>query len=454
MSLLESLYNAAVHLLRPLLPAFGAASPKVAAAVEGRRTAAGAIAAWAEHERDPFRPLLWLHAASAGELAGAIPVIDLVRRRTPGIQLVVTYSSPSAEEVIEELAADYAGYPPLETRTACREAIESVRPDALVFAKLDAWPGLTGVAAEKGVPLGMINATVRPSSTRLRGPGRQLLAPSYRRLDAVGAVAEEERARLEMLGTRREAIVVTGDASFERSLDRVTRARESLLSSGPRLPSSEAGSVRLVAGSTWPEDERVLIETAAALRASRTEPHPRLDLVLVPHEPDPGAIARIRGLCASHLGTEPRLWSQLSHEDEEAGGGHSSPAPLVIDGVGFLADLYLESEIAWVGGGAGGEGLHSVVEPAAAGIPVLFGPVQDRWEARELVRYGAAVEVAPDEAAPIIGSLLEDPTRRLEMGRIARDFVEGGRGAAQASADLVAELMARRGRGREDGPRT
>ena len=119
MSLLESLYNAAVHLLRPLLPAFGAASPKVAAAVEGRRTAAGAIAAWAEHERDPFRPLLWLHAASAGELAGAIPVIDLVRRRTPGIQLVVTYSSPSAEEVIEELAADYAGYPPLETRAAC-----------------------------------------------------------------------------------------------------------------------------------------------------------------------------------------------------------------------------------------------------------------------------------------------------------------------------------------------
>ena len=73
MSLLENLYNVAVNALRPLLPAVGAASPKVSAAVEGRRAAASDIARWAERERDPFRPLLWLHGSSAGELAGAYP---------------------------------------------------------------------------------------------------------------------------------------------------------------------------------------------------------------------------------------------------------------------------------------------------------------------------------------------------------------------------------------------
>lgn len=453
MSLLESLYNAAVHLVRPLLPAFGAASPKVAAAVEGRRAAAAAIATWAERARDPFRPLLWLHGASAGELAGAIPVVDLVRRSHPEIQLLVSYSSPSAEAVARELDADYAGYPPLETRAACREAIHGARPDALVFAKLDAWPGLTGAAADAGVPIGMINATVRPTSTRLRGPGRQLLVPSYGRMDAVGAVAEDERIRLEMLGTRPETITVTGDASFERSLDRIARAREDLARSGPRLLVAPVGTVRLVAGSTWPEDERILIEAAAALAARPNGSTLRLDLVLVPHEPDAEAVARIRDLCLGHLGREPRLWSRREEGAADTASEDLPEAPLVIDAVGFLADLYLEAEIAWVGGGAGGEGLHSVVEPAAAAIPVLFGPVQDRWEARELARRGAALEVTPDGAAKAIGELLGDPSRRLEMGRMAREFVESGRGAAAASAELVSGLIDRaREHGKRAGP--
>ena len=251
-------------------------------------------------------------------------------------------------------------------------------------------------------------------------------------------MAEDERERLEMLGTPPASITVTGDASFERSLDRVERARETLVASDPRLPPTPADAGRLVAGSTWPEDERILIEAAGSL-ADRRPTGPRLDLVLVPHEPDREAIERIRHMCIDRLGLEPSLWSHNASED--AGDPH---APLVIDAVGFLADLYLEAELAWVGGGIGGEGLHSVVEPAAAAVPILFGPVQDRWEARELVRHGAALEVEPDEAAPAIGSLLDDPARRLEMGQIGREFVEGGRGAAEASAELIVRLISKR----------
>jgi len=435
-SLLENLYNVAVNALRPLLPAFGAASPKVSAAVEGRRAAAGDIVRWAERERDPFRPLLWLHGSSAGELAGAIPVVDRVRAERPDLQLLVSYSSPSAESVLEELAADYAGYPPLETMAACREALERSRPDAMVFAKLDAWPALTRAAAELEIPLGMINATVRPSSSRLRGPGRQLLVPSYGRLDAVGAVSEEEVERLELLGTRKEAIRVTGDASFERALERVDRARQASSGSGRRLPDGTSGQVRLCAGSTWPEDERVLVEAMAVLTASRQTDADDLELILVPHEPDASAVKRIRDLCMEHLGVEPRLWSA-----GPASPGSEMPPPLIVDAVGFLAELYLECDLAWVGGGVGGEGLHSVVEPAAAGLPVLFGPVYDRWEARQMVQRGIAVEAEPDLAPSILSGLVGDPGRRAEMGGEARSYVESGRGATEASARLVMGLL-------------
>lgn len=442
MSLLENLYNVAVNALRPLLPAFGAASPKVSAAVEGRRAAAGSIARWAERDRDPFRPLLWLHGSSAGELAGAIPVVDRVRAEKPDLQLLVTYSSPSAESVLDELGADYAGYPPLETMTACRGAIESSRPDAMVFAKLDAWPALTRAAAEMEIPLGMINATVRPSSSRLRGPGRQLLVPSYGRLDGVGAVSEEEIQRLELLGTRTETIRVTGDASFERALARVDLAREVSSASGRRLPVATAGRVRLCAGSTWPEDERVLIEAMAALSSSgRDAEEEGLDLVLVPHEPDPSAVGRILDLCVEHLGVEPRLWSTLSDPAPEASSRSGDPPPLIVDAVGFLAELYLECDLAWVGGGVGGEGLHSVVEPAAAGLPVMFGPVYDRWEARQMVERRIAVEAEPDDVPSVLSALLRDPIRRSDMGAEGRRYVESGRGATEASARLVMDLL-------------
>ena len=109
--------------------------------------------------------------------------------------------------------------------------------------------------------------------------------------------------------------------------------------------------------------------------------------------------------------------------------------------MGFLAELYLECDLAWVGGGIGGEGLHSVVEPAAAGLPVLFGPVYDRWEARQMVRKGIGLEVEPDLVPSILSGLAGDPGRRTDMGAEARLYVESGRGATEASARLLVGLL-------------
>jgi 3-deoxy-D-manno-octulosonic-acid transferase len=263
--------------------------------------------------------------------------------------------------------------------------------------------------------------------------------PSYGRLDAVGAVSTDEVDRLVTLGTGPETIRVTGDAAFERALAIVDLARDSRSPGERRLPAKTAGQVRLCAGSTWPEDERVLIESLATLIGSGEVEG--LELILVPHEPDKAAVNRIRGLCGQHLGVEPRLWSARSASEVETIAGTRTPVPLIVDAVGFLAQLYLECDLAWVGGGVGGEGLHSVVEPAAAGLPVVFGPVHDRWEAREMAERGIAVEAEPDLVPSVLASLLGDPSRRAEMGAAARRYVEGGRGATESSARLVMDLL-------------
>lgn len=424
MTLSDVLYSLGWYTIRPLLGLAGLFSTKLAQAVRGRESAALLLRSWAEGAAGSG-PVLWLHGASAGEIAGSAPVMAELRRRMPDLRLVVTYSSPSGRPAAERLEPAHHGFVPLDLRSHTDRAVDAVRPAALVYAKYDVWPNLTRSAREMDVPVVLINATVRSGSHRLRQPGRAVMSRAYRSLDAVGAVSEEDRARLEALGARAESIEVTGDAAVDQAVARLDRARGHPL----RLPARAPGVVRLVAGSTWAEDDAVLTEVVAQLGA--------VELVLVPHEPTAETVERIRGQVERHMDAAPRLFSELDGRNAPAARPGVAPPPLIVDAVGVLAELYGEGDIGYVGGGLAGTGLHSVVEPAAAGIPVLFGTRHDRWEAQGLLSVGAAREVDATSLYATLVSLL-DPDRRRRMGRAAAEWVDAHAGAGASGADLIA----------------
>ncbi len=428
MKLPDVLYSLGWYTIRPLLALAGLFSTKLAEAVKGRESAADRMRAWAAEAAADAGPLLWLHGASAGELAGAVPVVAKLRRKFPAFRLLVTYSSPSGRAAAARLEPAYAGFVPLDLRAHTDRAMAAVQPTALVYAKYDVWPNLTRSARAAGLPVALINATVRPGSRRLRHPGKAVLAEAYRSLSAVGAVSEKDRRRLEELGARPEAISVTGDAAFDQALARLDGAKDRSL----RLPARAPGVTRLIGGSTWGEDDAVLVEAVAELRS--------VELVLVPHEPSSGTVERIRERIELRMRTSPRLYSELDAESTPVVQPGVAPPPLIVDAVGFLAELYREGDIAYVGGGLAGKGLHSVVEPAAAGLPVLFGGRHDRWEADGLLRVGAAREVDGASLYPTLVSLL-DAGRRRRMGRAAAEWVRGRAGADRAAAELVAGLI-------------
>jgi len=423
------LYRAVAHTGVALVPAIGLASEKVARSHRGRLGAVERFAAWGRQHRDHARPLIWLHAPSVGEGLQAESVLKVLRHRHPDWQFAYTWFSPSAEAFGRRLPVDVADYLPYDLRGAADAVIGALRPSALVFSKLDLWPELATRAAGRGVKVVMVAATVAPGSGRLRWPVRTLLQPGYACLGAAGAISADDAGRLARLGVPVPRVRVTGDPRFDSVLHKVAAVSRT----DPLLRFGGRGT--LVAGSTWPGDEEVVLDAFARLHVHR----PDARLILVPHEPTEAHLVPIeRRAAALGLPAPVRL------------GKAAGPTPfLLVDRVGVLAALYGAGGMAYVGGGFGRAGLHSVLEPAAWGIPVAFGPRWQRSRDAGLLLEGGGGEALAafgvEEAGEALHTLwhewLRNEPRRSTQGQAARAVVESGRGAALASAALVEEAL-------------
>jgi 3-deoxy-D-manno-octulosonic-acid transferase len=321
---------------------------------------------------------------------------------------------------------DFADYLPFDTATDARTALDALQPRALVFSKLDVWPTLTREAALRRVRLGLISATLPAESGRRSRLGAALLRDAYARLEAVGAIDEEDADRLAELGVRESVITVTGDTRY----DQVWARAQGVDPAAPLLAALRSDRPTLVAGSTWPADENVLL---SAWRAVRWR-FPQVRLVIAPHEPTTAHVTAIERWAADSSVRMARL------DSSDAG----RTDVVIIDRVGVLGDLYALADVAFVGGGFHSAGLHSVLEPAAFGVPVLFGPrFNSSRDARLLLRCGGGTAVASrGELSARLERWLTQPEERREAGAQARALVHGGLGAAERSVALVERLLA------------
>jgi 3-deoxy-D-manno-octulosonic-acid transferase len=398
---------------------------KMAASLVGRRGLLARFAAWGAAHRDPARPLVWLHAPSVGEGLQARPVIDLLRQRRPDVQVVYTHFSSSAAAFASRVGADFADYLPFDTRRGARTVMDAIRPSVLVFSKLDVWPVLVDEAVRRGIPVAMIAATLAEGSARRGAIARALLTDAYASMRAVGAVDEADAARLVTLGVDRACVRVTGDTRYDQvwaraeAVDRTSSLLAPLVSTRPTL----------VAGSTWPSDEQVLED---AWRQLRTKV-PTARLVIAPHETTEAHLAAIEAWTARAALRTARLGAPDA--------GHADV--VVVDRVGVLGDLYALADVAYVGGGFHSAGLHSVIEPAAFGAPVLFGPrCTDSRDAGLLIAaQGGRAAANAQELGAALAGWLPDAAARADAGRRAREMVHAGIGAAERSYELVKALL-------------
>jgi 3-deoxy-D-manno-octulosonic-acid transferase len=417
-------YQLAIGAMRGLVAAAAPFSGRARAASAGRADTWRRLAAW---RRPPGRLVLF-HASSAGEARQTEAVLRRLRDLQPSATFAFTWFSPSATPTAESIPADFRGFLPWDGAADIARFLDALAPDLIVVTKLDVWPQLVLSSSVRRIPLALVAAAVRPGSSRLRWPAREATRRIYAAFDLIAAVSAEDAGRLTTLGARPARQVVTGDPRVDSVLDRLAGTPPPDLPPGAGRPGPT-----LVAGSTWPRDEAVLLDAWAIVRQVR----PEARLVLVPHRPEAGTRARL-ARAASRRGVPPPSVSG------------SAEAPLtVIDRVGSLAWAYGSGTLAYVGGGFGRAGLHSVLEPAAWGIPVVTGPrYRESRDAAILARSGGLVPVgsvggsAASELAEIWSRLLARADEREARGLAARRLVDEERGAADRTAALLEPYLA------------
>lgn len=373
---------------------------------------------------------LWLHAVSVGEVNLLASLIDRIAREKPGWECVVSTTTKTgialARKKYPHLSVFYC---PLDFSWAVRTAVQRIRPSVLVLAELELWPNLVRAAREGGARVAVINGRLSEHSFRGYRRVRPLVARLLARIDLVAAQDETYAGRFRQLGAREESVQVTGSMKYDGAeTDRNNPATRRLR----ELAGLADDDVVFLAGSTQEPEESLALAAYRQLR----EAHPRLRLILVPRHPDRfPPVARL-------LDESGLVWQRRTALDHE--GPNPDARVLLVDAMGELGAWWGTAQIAFVGGSMGSRGGQNMIEPAAYGAAVCFGPNTRNFRdivATMLAHDAAVVVHNGEELTAFVRRSLESPGEAAAPGQRARSLVAQQLGATDRTLRLLSALV-------------
>ncbi|MFQ5792162.1 MAG: 3-deoxy-D-manno-octulosonic acid transferase [Acidobacteriota bacterium] len=367
------------------------------------------------------RVSIWVHAVSVGEVVAARTLIPLLRESFPGKPVFVSVTTQTGRQVADRQLreADGVFYCPFDWRFVVRRVVERIRPCALFVMETEIWPHLLRVCHESGAATFLVNGRISDRSY----PRYRFIRPFMRRflrhVDCFCMQSARYADRVIDLGADPDRVKVTGSLKFDAAVPEIAQAAEAA-----RLVPS--GRPVLLAGSTLAPEEEILLETFVALRKER----PDLFLILAPRHPE--RFDEVAELAASRTLQLVRR-SSLERSPNEAD-------VMLLDTLGELASLYSSADVVFMGGSLAPWGGHNVIEPAAVGKPVVFGPHMSNFReiASTLLEGKAAMQVENrEELRNALRRLFDDPSLRACLGDKARRLVEANRGAGRKTMALA-----------------
>lgn len=376
---------------------------------------------------------IWVHAVSVGEVLAARPLLGDLRDRYPTLKIFLSTTTRSGQELARRQVADVDGvfYFPFDWAWTVRRTLDLVRPRLLVMVETEIWPNLLREGRRRGVRTVLVNGRISHRSF----PRYRLVRPFFRRvladIDRLCAQGDETARRLVALGADPAHVVVTGSLKFDalQALPVADRGPGRVLRFF-RLP---AGRPVLVAGSTLKGEEEIVIRAFNRFRS--TTAGARALLILAARHPE--RFDDVERLCRSE-GLVTMRRSALPIDSEP----HADA--IVLDSIGELAQLYQVATVVFVGGSLVPAGGHNILEPAACGKPILFGPHMENFGeiAEMFLANGAARQVMSErDLGEAVQELMSDPVQRASVGAAARALVEVNRGARTKTMAVIEALL-------------
>lgn len=399
------LYNAGIQVYQFLIWTVSFRNPKAKKWLSGRKNLFERL----QKELVPGNGLLWFHVSSLGEFEQARPVIEGVKKHFPGYRILLTFFSPSGYELRKDYPlADYVCYLPLDTPRNAKRFLDIVKPDKVFFVKYEFWFNFLTELKKREIPTYLFSALFRPSQFFFKPWGKWF----RKAFSAYTHIFVQNQSSWDILQKFKfKNVSINGDTRLDR-VAQIARAASDL----PKVEKFCGTKQVIVAGSTWPDDEALFLNYVNECT------HP-IKFVVAPHEVNEKSLERI----TTALKRPYVLYSAESTSEEI-----ENAEVLIVDGYGYLVSVYRYAKIAYIGGGFS-TGIHSILEPAVYGMPVVFGPDYHKFhEALEMLRLGAAHTIANyEELYLLLESYLTDPAKLAMESHSASQYVESNRGATE-----------------------
>lgn len=352
----------------------------------------------------------WFHCASLGEYEQGLPVFKVLRDKYPLHKIVLTFFSPSGYEIRKNTdVADIVVYLPMDTKVNAKRFLNIVHPELTIFVKYDIWPNYLIELKKRNLRAILISALFRNNQSYFKPLG-SMMRNALSAFEHIFVQNEDSKKLLESINFNN--VTVAGDTRFDRVSNQLKIDNKLTF-----IEEFKQDKLCVVVGSSWPEDEELL------LNYINSNDSKEIKYIIAPHNIKQNQIQNL----TSKLNVKTVLFT------EKEGQSLSDYSVFIIDTIGILSKIYSYADIAYVGGAMGATGLHNILEPAVFGVPIIIGKNHSKFpEAQQMIDFGGLKSIKnEDELNSELTSIIENTSKRNQMGSLNKEFIDLNKGAIQ-----------------------